>query len=123
MFFYAATIKKKKTESSCLPLDTTSVLFLESSPKEATTTEEEGERCEVLEAQVLCLSGVVRDNSAEFIRHVHGSHVVRTLLHVLAGCLGPPRTEARSGTRRSSSSSGLPTGRAVLWQTLEMEFY
>lgn len=82
------------------------MLFLESSPKEATTTEEEeeeeGERCEVLEAQVLCLSGVVRDNSAEFIRHVHGSHVVRTLLHVLAGCLGAPRTEARSGTHRKS---------------------
>lgn len=75
------------------------MLFLESS-KQTTTTEEEGgeERCEILEAQVLCLSGVVRANSAEFIRHVHGSHVVRTLLHVFAGCLGPPRTEARSGT-------------------------
>ncbi|MEQ2177860.1 hypothetical protein GOODEAATRI_007989, partial [Goodea atripinnis] len=44
---------------------------------------------------LLSLSQVVRDNSAEFIRHVHGSHVVRTLLHVLGGCLGPPRTEAR----------------------------
>lgn len=76
------------------------MLFLESSPKETPTTEEEEDRWEVLEAQVLCLSGVVRDNSAEFIRHVHGSHVVRTLLHVLAGCLGPPRTEARSGTPR-----------------------
>lgn len=79
------------------------MLFLETSPKEGATTEEEGgggERFDVLEAQVMCLSRVVRDNSAEFIRHAHGSHVVRTLLHVLAGCLGPPRTEARPGTRR-----------------------
>ncbi|KAG7227397.1 hypothetical protein INR49_000402 [Caranx melampygus] len=52
----------------------------------ATTEEEEEESCGVLEAQVLALSQVVRDNSAEFIKHVHGSHVVRTLLHVMAGC-------------------------------------
>ncbi|KAM9349410.1 nucleolar protein 9 [Symphorus nematophorus] len=64
-----------------------------------TTEEEEEESCGVLEAQVLSLSQVVRDNSAEFIKHVHGSHVVRTLLHVLAGCVGPPRTEARPGAK------------------------
>lgn len=52
----------------------------------------------MLETQVLSLSQVVRDNSAEFIKHVHGSHVVRTLLHVMAGCVGPPRTETRPGT-------------------------
>ncbi|KAA8587498.1 hypothetical protein FQN60_016360 [Etheostoma spectabile] len=50
------------------------------------TAEEEEESCGVLEAQVLSLSRAVRDNSEEFIKHVHGSHVVRTLLHVLAGC-------------------------------------
>lgn len=74
--------------------------FLELSQKEpsAEEEEEEEETCGVLEAQVLSLSQVVRDNSAEIIRHVHGSHVVRTLLHVLAGCLGPPRTESRPGT-------------------------
>ncbi|XP_070830390.1 nucleolar protein 9 [Chaetodon trifascialis] len=65
----------------------------------ATTEEEEEESCAVLEAQVLTLSQVVRDNCGEFIKHVHGSHVVRTLLHVLAGCLGPPRTESRPGTK------------------------
>lgn len=75
------------------------MLFLESTPKEE---EEEEGTFEALEAQVLCLSGVVRDNSAEFLRHVHGSHVVRTLLHVLAGCIGPPRTEARAGTPRNT---------------------
>ncbi|XP_041805556.1 nucleolar protein 9 [Chelmon rostratus] len=76
---------------------------MESSCKEPSATteeeEEEEERCGVLEAQVLSLSQVVRDNCGEFIKHVHGSHVVRTLLHVLAGCLGPPRTEARPGTK------------------------
>ncbi|XP_010745263.3 nucleolar protein 9 [Larimichthys crocea] len=69
--------------------------------KEPSTTEEEEEEevCGALEAQVLSLSQVVRDNGAEFIKHVHGSYVVRTLLHVLAGCLGPPRTEARPGAK------------------------
>uniref|UniRef100_A0A3Q4HLZ8 Nucleolar protein 9-like n=1 Tax=Neolamprologus brichardi TaxID=32507 RepID=A0A3Q4HLZ8_NEOBR len=65
--------------------------------------EEEGEEsCGLLEAQVLSFSQVVRDNAAEFIRHVHGSHVVRTLLHVLGGCLGPPRTETRPGGKERS---------------------
>lgn len=70
-------------------------------------TEEEEERCGVLEAQVLSLSQVVRDNSAEFIRHIHGSHVVRTLLHVLGGCIGPPRTEARPGVKDRSAAPQL----------------
>ncbi|TDH06096.1 hypothetical protein EPR50_G00130260 [Perca flavescens] len=66
----------------------------------ATTEEEdEEESCGALEAQVLSLSKAVRDNSEEFIKHVHGSHVVRTLLHVLAGCLGPARTESRPGAK------------------------
>ncbi|XP_078120859.1 nucleolar protein 9 [Sander vitreus] len=65
----------------------------------ATTEEEEEESCGALEAQVLSLSKAVKDNSEEFIKHVHGSHVVRTLLHVLAGCLGPARTESRPGAK------------------------
>ncbi|CAJ1071534.1 nucleolar protein 9 [Xyrichtys novacula] len=77
--------------------------WTESPQKEpsATTEEEEEEEEEfgLLEAQVLSVSQVVRGNSAEFIKHVHGSHVVRTLLHVLAGCLGPPRTESRPGVK------------------------
>ncbi|XP_017276289.1 nucleolar protein 9 isoform X2 [Kryptolebias marmoratus] len=66
-------------------------------PRATTEEEEEEESSELLEAQVLSLSQAVRDNIADFIRHVHGSHVVRTLLHVLGGCLGPPRTDARPG--------------------------
>ncbi|CAG5897151.1 unnamed protein product [Menidia menidia] len=61
--------------------------------------EEEEEGSGLLEAQVLLLSRVVRENAAEFIRHVHGSHVVRTLLHVLGGCVGPPRTLAPPGAK------------------------
>lgn len=62
-------------------------------------TESEDDSCGPLETQVLSLSQVVRENSAEFIKHVHGSHVVRTLLHVMAGCLGPPRTEVQPGAK------------------------
>nr|XP_020460132.1 LOW QUALITY PROTEIN: nucleolar protein 9 [Monopterus albus] len=68
----------------------------------ATREEDEEESCGVLEAQVLSLSQVVRDNIAEFIKHAHGSHVVRTLLNVLAGCLGPPRTKAHPGAKERS---------------------
>ncbi|KAM9322424.1 nucleolar protein 9 [Pholidichthys leucotaenia] len=68
----------------------------------AESTTEEEESVSSLEAQVLSLSLVVRENSAEFVRHVHGSHVVRTLLHVLGGCIGPPPTQTRPGTKESS---------------------
>ncbi|XP_061654190.1 nucleolar protein 9 isoform X2 [Phyllopteryx taeniolatus] len=64
---------------------------------------EEEDQNEVLEVQVLSLSQVVRDNSAELIKDVHGSHVVRTLLHVLAGCVGPPRTESRPGAKERNA--------------------
>ncbi|XP_076018513.1 nucleolar protein 9 [Genypterus blacodes] len=66
---------------------------------ESPTEPEEEEVCGALEAQVLSLSQVVRDNSEEFVKHTYGSHVTRTLIHVLAGCVGPPRTESRPGTK------------------------
>ncbi|XP_061587229.1 nucleolar protein 9 [Cololabis saira] len=66
---------------------------------ESSTEEEEEEVTGVLEAQVLSFGQVVRDNSGEFIKDAHGSHVVRTLLHVLAGCVGPPRSDARPGAK------------------------
>ncbi|XP_028328000.1 nucleolar protein 9 [Gouania willdenowi] len=70
-------------------------------------TEEEEEMSSLLEVQVLSLSRAVRDHAAEFITHVHGSHVVRTLLHVLGGCIGPPRTEARAGAKERSAAPQL----------------
>lgn len=66
---------------------------------ESAQTETEEDSSGLLETQVLCLSRVVRENSAEFIKHVHGSHVVRTLLHVMAGCIGPPRTAAQPAAK------------------------
>ncbi|XP_026229360.1 nucleolar protein 9 [Anabas testudineus] len=85
--------------------------WMESSQKDPSATteeeEEEEESCGVLEAQVLSLSEVVRENSAEFIKDVHGSHVVRTLLHVLAGCLGPPRTDSRPGVKERNAAPQL----------------
>ncbi|XP_028988450.1 nucleolar protein 9 [Betta splendens] len=75
--------------------------WMESSQKDSSDAkeEEEEESCGVLEAQVLSLSQVIRDDCAEFIKHVHGSHVVRTVLNVLAGCVGPPRIESRPGCK------------------------
>ncbi|XP_026168368.1 nucleolar protein 9 [Mastacembelus armatus] len=82
--------------------------WMESSQRDpSAATEEEEEGCGVLEAQVLSLSQVVRDNIAEFIKHVHGSHVVRTLLNVLAGCLGPPRAETRPGAKERNAAPQL----------------
>ncbi|XP_061746387.1 nucleolar protein 9 isoform X2 [Nerophis ophidion] len=69
----------------------------------ATAEEEEDGDDSVLEVQVLSLSGVVRANISEFINHGHGSYVLRTLLHVLAGCVGPPRTEPRPGTKERNA--------------------
>ncbi|XP_046882776.1 nucleolar protein 9 isoform X1 [Hypomesus transpacificus] len=67
---------------------------------QTSTTEEEDEGgCGMLEAQVLSLSRMVRENSAEFIKDMYGSHVARTLIHVLGGCLGPARTETRPGAK------------------------
>ncbi|KAJ0059003.1 hypothetical protein NL108_003368, partial [Boleophthalmus pectinirostris] len=66
---------------------------------ESTQTEEEDDSSSPLEMQVLCLSRVVREHSAEFIKQVHGTHVVRTLLHVMSGCIGPPRTTAQPAAK------------------------
>ncbi|XP_028831344.1 nucleolar protein 9 isoform X2 [Denticeps clupeoides] len=62
----------------------------------------ETEDCGLLEAQVLVMSGVVRDHILEFIKHTHGSHVVRTLIHVLGGCLDPGRTDSRTGGKEKN---------------------
>lgn len=73
----------------------------------ATAEEEDEGGCGMLEAQVLSLSHVVIENSAEFIKHMHGSHVARTLIHVLGGCLGPARSETRPGVKDRNSSPQL----------------
>lgn len=59
--------------------------------------DKEAEDCGMLEEQVLSLCNVVRENLLEFIKNTHGSHVVRTLVHVLAGCVAPARPDSRQG--------------------------
>ncbi|XP_048867600.1 nucleolar protein 9 isoform X2 [Brienomyrus brachyistius] len=51
----------------------------------------------ILEAQVLSLCHSVTEEVTAFMRHTHGSHVARTLTHVLGGCLGPAHSDKRSG--------------------------
>ncbi|KAJ8011751.1 hypothetical protein DPEC_G00061510 [Dallia pectoralis] len=68
--------------------------------EQSATSEGEVDDSSGLELQVLSLCGVVKDHCAEFIRNPHGSHVTRTLIHVLAGFLGPARTDtARPGVK------------------------
>lgn len=78
--------------------------LLDNSPSEqeepATTDggeDKEAEDCGILEEQVLSMCNVVRENILEFIRNTHGSHVMRTLVHVLAGCVAPARADSRPG--------------------------
>ncbi|XP_018613502.2 nucleolar protein 9 [Scleropages formosus] len=63
--------------------------------------------CGILEAQVLCLSQVVTEEVVGFIRHTHGSHVARTLIHVLGGCLGPAQSDTRPGGKTRNVSTSL----------------
>ncbi|XP_066508727.1 nucleolar protein 9-like [Hoplias malabaricus] len=55
--------------------------------------------CGMLEAQVLLLCRVVRENIIEFIKDQHGNHVVRTLIHVLAGCSALEQSDSRPAKR------------------------
>lgn len=57
----------------------------------------EDENCALLEDQVLTLCRVVRENIVDFIKDPHGSHVLRTLIHVLAGCSAQEQPDARPG--------------------------
>ncbi|ROL51463.1 Nucleolar protein 9 [Anabarilius grahami] len=58
--------------------------------EEASDVTEAGEEhCGMLEAQVQRLCGVVRENIVRFAKDPYGSHVLRTLVQVLSGCLTP----------------------------------
>ncbi|XP_076847503.1 nucleolar protein 9 [Brachyhypopomus gauderio] len=70
-----------------------------STSKEKSSTSDEQEEagadsCEMLEAQVLRLCEVVKENIVDFIKHPHGSHVLRTLIHVLSGCSVKEQSDA-----------------------------
>nr|XP_023660203.1 nucleolar protein 9 [Paramormyrops kingsleyae]XP_023660204.1 nucleolar protein 9 [Paramormyrops kingsleyae]XP_023660205.1 nucleolar protein 9 [Paramormyrops kingsleyae]XP_023660206.1 nucleolar protein 9 [Paramormyrops kingsleyae] len=61
----------------------------------------------ILEAQVLSLCRSVTEEVTAFMRHTHGSHVARTLTHVLGGCLGPAHSDKRSGGKDQNVNTPL----------------
>ncbi|XP_031416159.1 nucleolar protein 9 [Clupea harengus] len=69
--------------------------------------DKEAEDCGILEEQVLSMCNVVRENILEFIRNTHGSHVMRTLVHVLAGCVAPARADSRPGRKDKNAAPPL----------------
>lgn len=71
----------------------------EDSKSEHKQEEPEGARSGTLEDQVLSLCRVVRENVVDLMKDAHGSHVLRTLIHVLAGCSTQEQPDARPGGR------------------------
>ncbi|XP_077472406.1 nucleolar protein 9 [Stigmatopora argus] len=71
------------------------------------TVNEDEDQSEGLEIQILSLSQAVRESCEELIKDTHATHVVRTLLHVLAGCVGSPRTESCPGAKDRNASPQL----------------
>ncbi|XP_073704533.1 nucleolar protein 9-like [Garra rufa] len=66
---------------------------------EESPAEEDEEHCGMLEAQVKRLCGVVRENIMVFLKDPHGSHVLRTLVQVLAGSLTRDVPAAQTGKK------------------------
>ncbi|KAI1901292.1 hypothetical protein AGOR_G00032810 [Albula goreensis] len=73
-------------------------------PTDAAEEETEAGHCGMLEAQVLALSRVVTEGVTEFITHTHGSHVTRTLSHVLGGCHSPAPARSQTGGKDQKGS-------------------
>lgn len=59
----------------------------------------EEEHCGMLEAQVQRVSGVVRENMVAFAQDPYGSHLLRTLMQVLSGCLPREEPSAQKGKK------------------------
>ncbi|XP_002662124.1 nucleolar protein 9 isoform X1 [Danio rerio] len=73
---------------------------------EETPAEEnpEEEHCGMLETQVQSLSRAVREKITEFCTDPYGSHVLRTLIHVLSGCRSVETTAPHAKKDRKSKS-------------------
>lgn len=69
--------------------------------------EPEAENCGTLEDQVLTLCRVVRESIVDFIKDPHGSHVLRTLIHVLAGCSAKEQTDTRPAKKQKKAEPEL----------------
>ncbi|KAI7809981.1 putative nucleolar protein 9 [Triplophysa rosa] len=76
-----------------------------SAEEKSDVAQTEEEDCGMLEVQVQRLCGVVRENITEFIKDPHGSHVLRTLIHVLAGCLTSEPSDAQHVKKDRKSTS------------------
>ncbi|KAI4881676.1 hypothetical protein NFI96_031327 [Prochilodus magdalenae] len=63
--------------------------------------------CGILETQVLSLCQVVRENIVDFIKDPHGTHVVRTLIHVLAGCSVQAQSDNRPAKKQKKAEPEL----------------
>ncbi|XP_072524435.1 nucleolar protein 9 [Salminus brasiliensis] len=61
----------------------------------------------MLETQVLSLCRVVRESILEFIKDSHGTHVVRTLIHVLAGCSIQDQSDTRPAKNQKKTEPEL----------------
>ncbi|XP_062843687.1 nucleolar protein 9 [Trichomycterus rosablanca] len=79
----------------------------EKSSSENEQVDSEAEDCGILEAQVLTLCGVVRENIEDFIKDPHGSHVLRTLIHVLAGCSVQEQPDTRPAKKQKKAEPEL----------------
>ncbi|KAK2868312.1 hypothetical protein Q7C36_000183 [Tachysurus vachellii] len=68
---------------------------------------EETENRGTLEDQALTLCRVVRENLVDFIKDPHGSHVLRTLIHVLAGCSAGEQSDAHPAKKQKKAEPEL----------------
>ncbi|KAK3534423.1 hypothetical protein QTP86_015218 [Hemibagrus guttatus] len=68
---------------------------------------EEPDHHGTLEDQVLTLCRVVRENLVDLIKDPHGSHVLRTLIHVLAGCSAQEQSEAHPAKKQKKAEPEL----------------
>ncbi|XP_027006656.2 nucleolar protein 9 [Tachysurus fulvidraco] len=68
---------------------------------------EETENRGTLEDQAITLCRVVRENLVDFIKDPHGSHVLRTLIHVLAGCSTAEQSDAHPAKKQKKAEPEL----------------
>ncbi|KAL1281149.1 hypothetical protein QQF64_015749 [Cirrhinus molitorella] len=68
--------------------------------EDAEGTEDDEEHCGKLEAEVKRLCGVVRENMTVFLKDPYGSHVLRTLIQMLAGSLTRDAPAAQTGQNK-----------------------
>ncbi|XP_067308997.1 nucleolar protein 9 [Pseudorasbora parva] len=87
--------------------------------EDSDATQPEEEHCGMLEAQVLRLCGVVRENIVEFATDPYGTHVLRTLIQLLSGCLTreePAQQKAKKDRRCESELVDFEIPTSFWWE-------